>query len=195
MKKRILKIILFGILSYPIACIVTIGDGSYIDSHSGPIYYITVLVAVVIATSINIAYVIWKHYKKLPSKKVTECNAYVIGCLKEASAPYEEQIKSHLEATAWNLSNKIAEKWQNMDHYIQVLYASGTIDDEIKDILEKIRDHFARYSINGDRYDPEIWTPQGLETSHFWAEQRRLAKEALQLMSAKDRQKESIIQK
>lgn len=112
----------------------------------------------------------------MKEKHILDCYKYTLSRLKELGAPYEEQKKATEDFALWNLPTELSDDWCNMEYFIKVLYDNKKIDDNIRGILFQIKDNFEKCT------SEEIFTHEGMKYSEFWAKQRQLAKQALQLM-------------
>ena len=113
----------------------------------------------------------------MKEKHIEDCYKYTLDRLKELSAGYTEQINNTEDFALWNLPTELCDDWCNMRYFIKVLYDNKKIDDDIKSILVQINDNF-KECINEDEF-----THNSMKYSEFWAKQRKLAKQALDLMN------------
>ncbi len=113
----------------------------------------------------------------MKEKYVKDCYKYTLKRLEELSAQYAEQVNNIEPFALWNLPTELFDDWCNMEYFIKVLYDNQKIDDDIKVILVQINDNFKK-CIN--EYE---FTHDGMKYSEFWTKQRRLAKQALELMN------------
>ena len=112
----------------------------------------------------------------MKEKHIEDCYKYTLNRLEELSVPYDEQV-NNIEAFAlWNLPTELCDDWCNMEYFINVLYFNKKIDDNIKSILIRINHNFEKCTIDDN------FTHEGMKCNEFWAKQRKLAQQALQLM-------------
>ena len=109
-------------------------------------------------------------------KHIEDCYRYTLERLRELSNSYEEQVKNTENFALWNLPNDLANDWENMMYFINILYDNKKIDDNIKNILVQIYENFEKC------VDDKVFTHEALKQHSFWTNQRLLAKQALQLM-------------
>ena len=114
----------------------------------------------------------------MEKKHLLDYFEYTIDRLEELSASYEEQVNNIEDFALWNLPTELCDDWCKMEYFINILYDNKKIDCNIKNILVQINDNFKKCSKNELIHD-------SMRHSDFWAKQRRLAKEALQLMKRK----------
>ena len=113
----------------------------------------------------------------MEGKHIEDCYKYTLKRLEELSAQYDEQVNKIEDFALWNLPTELCDDWCNMRYFIKVLYDNKKIDDDIKSILVQINDNFKK-CINEDEF-----THNSMKYGEFWAKQRRLAKQALELMN------------
>ena len=96
------------------------------------------------------------------------------------SLPYEEQHRE-LKVLGDYLTVDIAGDWAPEDSYqrFNKAYGEKIIGEDAIHLYEKINRNFHDISMDGSKYDEEIWTLKGLKDHPFWNEQRRLAKQLL----------------
>lgn len=114
-------------------------------------------------------------------EELFRCRKFFIDRLKVLADTYENQCKSIEDFALWNLPNDIAEdwSWENLSYFLDILKENNIISDMMLLRVNTIINNFDNASIDGEFYDPEIWTHNGLKNHPFWDEQRRLAKELL----------------
>ena len=185
MRKKILKIILICILVYPGICLVLLFNpygrvfGWNVEPH---VFFLVTMFCDIVVCTIWILSEVLKERKSRPSENPNECHQYVLVRLEKLGSSFQEQIrKIEIEALP-NLPSAFAKEWDNMEHYIKVLFDSAMIDDETKAVLETIVADFAKVAPNAPEYTPAIWTPEAMKVGVFWKEQRNLAKKALRLI-------------
>ena len=113
----------------------------------------------------------------MKEKHIEDCYKYTLKRLEELSAQYDEQANKIEDFALWNLPTESCDDWCNMRYFIKVLYDNKKIDDDIKSILVQINDNLKK-CINEDEF-----THNSMKYSEFWAKQRKLAKQALELMN------------
>ena len=113
----------------------------------------------------------------MEGKHIEDCYKYTLKRLEELSAQYDEQVNKIEDFALWNLPTELCDDWCNMRYFIKVLYDNKKIDDDIKSILVQINDNFKK-CINEDEF-----THNSMKYSEFWAKQRKLAKQALELVN------------
>lgn len=113
----------------------------------------------------------------MKEKHIEDCCKYAVKRLEELSVRYSEQVKNIEPFALWNLPNELCDDWCNMEYFINVLYDNQKIDNDIKVILVQINDNFKK-CINEDEF-----THNSMKHSEFWENQRKLAKQALELIN------------
>ena len=113
----------------------------------------------------------------MEGKHIEDCYKYTLKRLEELSAQYDDQVNKIEDFALWNLPTELCDDWCNMRYFIKVLNDNKKIDDDIKSILVQINDNFKK-CINEDEF-----THNSMKYSEFWAKQRKLAKQALELMN------------
>ena len=113
----------------------------------------------------------------MKEKHIEDCYKYTLKRLEELSAQYDEKVNKIEDFALWNLPTELCDDWCNMRYFIKVLYDNKKIDDDIKSILIQINDNFKK-CINEDEF-----THNSMKNSEFWVKQRKLTKQALELMN------------
>ena len=95
----------------------------------------------------------------------------------ELASEYVEQRKKAFELGLYDYyTEDIANDWLREDYNdLCILQKEGRVSLVAVELYKKIEDNFAAYSIGGPKYEPIIWTLDGMEKHSFWARQRELA--------------------
>lgn len=112
----------------------------------------------------------------MEEKHIEDCYKYTLKRLEELSAPYDEQANNIEDFALWNLPTELCDDWCNMECFINVLYDNKKIDDNTKRMLVQINDNFEKCT------EDEL-THDSMKYGEFWAKQRHLAKQVLELMN------------
>lgn len=81
----------------------------------------------------------------------------------------------------WNIPSDIANEWdyESIEFFVQSLVDSNIISNNIEENIQTICKNFEKVSLNGDVFDPTIWTKEGFLHHPFWVHQRKLAQQLL----------------
>ena len=118
-------------------------------------------------------------------EKERTINFYIIQAEFLASE-LEEQDQSLVASLGDYFTEDIANEWnwnKPDQNDATSLVNENLVDKEYVNLYKEICDNFTNASIGKPLYDEKIWTLKGLEEHPFWEEQRRLAKELLDILN------------
>ena len=112
-------------------------------------------------------------------KKDKDFMNYLKEMIRFLSSDSYTQQQMYSKEILWNIADDVANEW-DYEYFkvpIQNLIDSGAITIDIAQKFKTICDKFGDVSLNGNQYDPSIWTLEGFSNHPFWQRQRELAKQ------------------
>lgn len=73
------------------------------------------------------------------------------------------------------IPDDIANDWDYIVNISKILHDNGVITDKVLSAIQLVDNNFSEVSLCNKKFDPLIWTAQGLKTHTFWKEQQKLA--------------------